>query len=98
MSLAESLIADRLYKLKLSKAQLATLTGIATQRLIPGLRGVVKLSNVEFERIYATLDEVEKLIEIAKPFALPTDVSEIKTLVEKMRGGEFDNKKTAVEV
>jgi hypothetical protein len=58
MALAENLIADRLYKLKLSKAELATLTGIATQRLIPGLRGVLKLSNVEFERIYSTLDDV----------------------------------------
>lgn len=70
MALAENLIADRLYRLKLSKAQLATLTGISNQRLIPGLRGVVKLSNVEFERIYSTLDDVERLAEIAKPFAL----------------------------
>lgn len=89
MGLSENLIVDRLYKLKLSKAQLSTLVGIPPQRLIPGLRGVVKLSNVEFERIYSTLDDVERLTEVAKPFALPVDVSEIKSLLERAKQGEF---------
>jgi len=96
MGFAENLICDRLYRLALSKQQLSTLTRIRTQVLIPGLRGALKLTNQDLEKIYEVLDGAEKLKKFAEPFVLPTHVGQLHYLLEQQGTGRLDVLKSPV--
>ena len=95
MGFQENLIVDRLFRLGLSKQQLSTLAGIRTQILIPGLRGVVNLSGKDLEKIYQVLDGIQELRKLAAPFVLPTDVQQLRYLLDQQRLGRFDVTKPA---
>jgi|SRR5580692_879636 hypothetical protein len=65
---AEARIQERMRSLEISNDFLAVLAGIPSSRLSLAFRGIKSLSNSDGERLLSLLEELEALVERAKPF------------------------------
>lgn len=84
--------------LGLSIDSVAALSGINMRRLVPYFGGVSGLPNGELEKIENLLNNLTKLAEHASPFVLPRGTQALADLLERMRAGEFDNKRQHVSL
>jgi hypothetical protein len=85
MSISEDLIKIRMFKLGISREQLAAFSGLRPQILFPGLKGTRILTAQELLRIDKSLGGLERLVEVLKPFPIClSDTRKVKFLLEKL--------------
>src|SRR5258708_3462806 len=78
-------------ELDVSQAQLSAFSGVNINKINPWLAGTRDLSNVELEKINDTIKSLRRLVELAQPWPINfRRVGDIKSLLERMKYGEFD--------
>jgi hypothetical protein len=90
MMLDADLARKKSQELGINVSQLSALSGIPPSKLSLFLGGTCGIRNHEITTLRSTLDDVEQLIEVAKPFPLSFKKTEvIRDLIQKMKNNEL---------
>ena len=92
MTLLESTLRNQQRNLGVTTEQLAVLSGVRVQKLIPGLSGKVPLHFDDLDRVRRTLLRLQKLVEIFRP--VPVSLADTRTvafLLRKLDDGDLNN-------
>jgi hypothetical protein len=96
--LDRDLIEMRINILGINTSQLSPLAQIPPAKLSQFLSGTRGLNNSEIERLRGAINDVEQLVQVARPFPLSfRNVELIRELLRRMKDGEFDRVLTAKE-
>lgn len=91
MTLLETSLRNRIRNLGLTMGQVAELSGIRIQVLVPGLNGRSQLSLGDIDRLRTTLDRIQRLVEIFKPLPVSLkDTRVVRFLLAKLDDGDLD--------
>jgi hypothetical protein len=90
MTLLETTLNNKRRNLKITTQQLAVLSGVREQKLVPGLSGRVPLHLEDIEKVRRALSRVQELVDLFRP--LPLDLSNrtvVALLIRLMESGEL---------
>jgi hypothetical protein len=74
---------------------LAEITGIHRNRLSLYFAGTSQIPNADIALLEKTFNELDELVRLADPFPISfAHALKIKALLERLRAGEFDDRKT----
>ncbi len=91
MTLLETSIRNQTRNLGLTLGQLALLSDVRPQVLIPGLNGRAPLRIADVERVRHTLSRIQRLVDVFRPFRISLqDTREVSFLLNKLDDGELD--------
>lgn len=92
MTLLETSIKNQTRNLGLTLGQLAILSDVRPQVLIPGLNGRAPLRIADVERVRHTLSRIQRLVDSFRPFPISLqDTRVIRFLLSKSDDGELKN-------
>lgn len=92
MTLLETTLRNRIRNLGLTMGQVAELSGVRVQILVPGLNGRSPLSLTDIDRLRTTLNRIESVVNAFRPVPLSLkDTRTLKFLLKKLEDGELDD-------
>lgn len=84
MTLLEQTLNNQRRNLKLTTEQLAVLSGVRLQKLIPGLSGKVPLCHEDIDRVRRAMSRVQQLVDLFKPLPLSLESTRVVSLLIRM--------------
>jgi hypothetical protein len=86
----------QLARLGVSQAQLSAYCGVNINKISPWLAATRDISNLDLEKIISTIENLFRLEAAAEPWPIDfRNVPRVKALLERLKAGEFDEKRAA---
>lgn len=91
MSAHGNIVNLQMARLGVSQTQLSVYSGVPVSKLSPWLAATRDISNLDLEKIIATIEDLFRLEAAADPWPIDfRNVSKVKPLLERLKAGEFD--------